>query len=65
MIANFEVQKIIIGSGSVEIKLLFDAFKMMKLPKERLMTIKNLLYGFNGEADILERVITLPMTLGI
>lgn len=36
----------------------------MKLLADRLMPMQSPLFGFNGEAVVLEGITTLPMTLG-
>lgn len=65
VITNFEEQTIIIDSKSTKNILFFDVFKIMKLPKKRLIPACCSLYGFNREAVIPIRVITLPIIVGI
>lgn len=65
MVANFEVKKIMIDNSHLIDILFYDGFKRMKLPANRLKPIvQSLLYGFNGDAIVPKKIITLVITLG-
>lgn len=64
IVANFEMYKIMIDSGSLINILFYDAFTRMKLIIDRLKPMLSFLYGFHREANVPKGVITLSMTLG-
>lgn len=65
IIANFEIQKIMVDSGSASNILFYNAFERIKLPNEKLMIVQCPFRGFNGEPVMPEGFITLLITLGV
>ena len=64
MIANNNVHRIMVDSGSSVDILYFQAFERMGLKVSDLKPSPNLVYGFTRDSVVPLGVISLPMTLG-
>lgn len=64
MITNFEVQKILVNSGNTKDILFYQAFQKMKLPSDRLVLARSLLYKFTEESIMPKGTITLFVLMG-
>lgn len=64
VIANFEVQKILVDSNSATNIMFYEIFQKMKLPSNRLILAKSPLYGCTGESIMPKGTITLPVLMG-
>ncbi|XP_077232447.1 uncharacterized protein LOC143869775 [Tasmannia lanceolata] len=64
IIANFNVSKVLIDTGSSVNILHYNAFKEMHLGMDRLVLLEWSIYGFSGESIRIEGRIDLPMTFG-
>ncbi|KAL0355715.1 UNVERIFIED_CONTAM: Pro-Pol polyprotein [Sesamum radiatum] len=65
LIANYEVERIFIDSGSSADILFGEAFDQMQLGGIPLEEVNTSLYGFTGEVVHPRGLISLPLTLGI
>ncbi|XP_064993950.1 uncharacterized protein LOC135630720 [Musa acuminata AAA Group] len=63
-IANAQVRRIMIDTGSSADVLYLDAFQKLGLTKESLKPICSVLTGFTGDSVSLLGMVTLPLTLG-
>lgn len=63
VIVNFEVQKILVDSGSAVDILVYQTFQKMKLPLDGLILAKSPLYVVTRESVIFEGTITLPILI--
>ncbi|CAL9135750.1 unnamed protein product [Musa textilis] len=63
-IANAQVKRIMIDTGSSADILYFDAFLKLGLPKEALKPLHTALTGFTGDTVTPQGATTLPLTLG-
>ncbi|KAL0356325.1 UNVERIFIED_CONTAM: hypothetical protein Sradi_4079400 [Sesamum radiatum] len=65
LLANYEVGRIFIDSGSSADILIGDAYDQMQLGDTPLENVNTSLYGFAGEVVYPRGLISLPLTLGI
>ncbi|XP_065012911.1 uncharacterized protein LOC135641477 [Musa acuminata AAA Group] len=63
-IANAQVRRIMVDTGSSADVLYFDAFQRLALSRENMKPMCSALTGFIGDSISLLGVITLPLTLG-
>ncbi|XP_064947796.1 uncharacterized protein LOC135598185 [Musa acuminata AAA Group] len=64
-IANAQVRRVMVDTGSSADILYFDAFQKLGLAKESLRPVGSALTGFTGDSISPLGAITLPLTLGI
>ncbi|KAL0448297.1 UNVERIFIED_CONTAM: hypothetical protein Slati_1386100 [Sesamum latifolium] len=64
LLANYEVERIFIDSGSSADILFGEAFDQMQLGDTSLEEVNTSLYGFTGEVVHLRGLISLPLMLG-
>ncbi|KAL0416428.1 UNVERIFIED_CONTAM: hypothetical protein Slati_3474700 [Sesamum latifolium] len=64
LLANYEVERIFIDSGSSADILFGEAFDEMQLGDAPLEEVNTSLYGFTGEVVHPRGLISLPLTLG-
>ncbi|KAL0373512.1 UNVERIFIED_CONTAM: hypothetical protein Sradi_3266900 [Sesamum radiatum] len=65
LLANYEIERVFIDSGSSADILFGEAYDQMQLEDVLLETIDTSLCGFTGEAVHPRGMISLPLTLGI
>ncbi|XP_065026119.1 uncharacterized protein LOC135650573 [Musa acuminata AAA Group] len=63
-IANVQVRRIMVDTGSSADILYFDAFQKLGLPRDSMKPILSVLTGFTGDSISPLGAITLPLTLG-
>ena len=63
-IADYDVHRILVDSGSSTNILFYDAFSKISIPDDRLGPISFALVGFTGDAMLVEGVITLTVVAG-
>ncbi|KAL0400155.1 UNVERIFIED_CONTAM: hypothetical protein Sradi_2358800 [Sesamum radiatum] len=64
LLANYEIERVFIDSGSSADILFGEAFDQMQLGDVPLEAVDTLLYGFAGEVVHPRGMISLPLTLG-
>ncbi|KAL0402734.1 UNVERIFIED_CONTAM: hypothetical protein Slati_4303300 [Sesamum latifolium] len=64
MIANYEVERIFIDSGSSADILFGEAYDQMQLGDVSLEKVNTSLYGFAGEVVHPRGMVSLPLTMG-
>ncbi|KAL0427166.1 UNVERIFIED_CONTAM: hypothetical protein Slati_2891400 [Sesamum latifolium] len=64
VLANYEVGRIFIDSGSSADILFGEAYDQMQLGDVSLEKVNTLLYGFAGEVVHLRGIVSLPLTMG-
>ncbi|KAL0433448.1 UNVERIFIED_CONTAM: hypothetical protein Slati_2679100 [Sesamum latifolium] len=64
LLANYEVERVFIDSGSSADILFGEAYDQMQLGDVALEAVDTLLYGFAGEVVHPRGMISLPLTLG-
>ncbi|KAL2474571.1 Uncharacterized protein Adt_35307 [Abeliophyllum distichum] len=60
-IANFDVKRVLVSTGSATNVLSWEAFEALKMPIDRLKIINTPLQGFGGGTVIPKGVIDLPV----
>ncbi|KAL0343670.1 UNVERIFIED_CONTAM: hypothetical protein Sangu_1254400 [Sesamum angustifolium] len=65
LLANYEIERVFIESGSSTDILFGKAYDQMQLGDVPLEAVHTYLYGFAGEVVHLRGMISLPLTLGI
>ncbi|KAL2469642.1 RNase H domain-containing protein [Abeliophyllum distichum] len=63
-IADFDVKRVLVDTGSTANVLSWDAFTALKMPADRLKSVNTPLQRFGGGIVIPEGVIDLPVVLG-
>ncbi|XP_010279065.1 PREDICTED: uncharacterized protein LOC104613068 [Nelumbo nucifera] len=63
-VANFEVWRILVDTGSCVDVLFEEAFEKLGIDKDHLTPVNTPLMGFSGESLMLTRRITLPLLIG-
>ncbi|KAL0361145.1 UNVERIFIED_CONTAM: hypothetical protein Sradi_3799000 [Sesamum radiatum] len=64
LLANYEIERVFIDSGSLADILFGEAYDQMQLGDIPLETVEASLYGFSGEVVYPRGMISLPLTLG-
>ncbi|XP_022880891.1 uncharacterized protein LOC111398189 [Olea europaea var. sylvestris] len=64
IVANFEVNRILVDNGSAANILSQEAFAKMEISSQQLKAVKTPLQGFGGGVITPEGVVELPLTLG-
>ncbi|KAL2542498.1 Uncharacterized protein Adt_03476 [Abeliophyllum distichum] len=63
-IANFDVRRVLVDTGSAANVMSWEAFKGVKIPTDRLRSMNTPLQGFGGGTVIPEGIVDLPVVLG-
>ncbi|KAL2532439.1 Uncharacterized protein Adt_05790 [Abeliophyllum distichum] len=63
-IADFDVRRVLVDTGSAANVMSWEAFKGLKIPTDRLKSMNTPLQGFGGGTVIPEGIVVLPVVLG-
>ncbi|KAL2532433.1 Retrotrans gag domain-containing protein [Abeliophyllum distichum] len=63
-IADFDVRRVLVDTGSAANVMSWEAFKGLKIPTDRLKSVNTPLQGFGGGTVIPEGIVDLPVVLG-
>ncbi|KAL2474251.1 Reverse transcriptase domain-containing protein [Abeliophyllum distichum] len=63
-IADFDVKRVLVDTGSAANVMSWEAFKGLKIPTDRLKSVNTPLQGFGGGTVIPEGIVDLPVVLG-
>ncbi|XP_064947540.1 uncharacterized protein LOC103974979 [Musa acuminata AAA Group] len=64
-VANAQVKRIMVDTGSLADILYFDAYQKLGLPRDSMKPVSSALTGFTGDSISPLGAITLPLTLGV
>nr|XP_009387484.1 PREDICTED: uncharacterized protein LOC103974393 [Musa acuminata subsp. malaccensis] len=64
-IANAQVQRIMVDTGSSADILYLDAYRKLGLPRDSMKPVSSVLTGFTGDSVSPLGAVTLPLTLGV